>query len=319
VNAEVGQALRGSITPLVTPFRDGEIDEAAFSDLVAAQIDAGSHGVTVAGTTGEPASLSTEERIRLFDVAVRAAEGRVPIVAGVGTNELRSTLELTMAAERAGASALLVVTPYYVRPSQAGLRRWFEAVAGETSLPVILYEIPGRTAVALEIETVAALAGLENIVGIKVARPDLDFVSRLVATCGSDFAVYSGMETLCFPMLALGGAGHMSATANLVPREVAALADACFAGEWDKARELHYHLRDLNEAIFVDTNPVPVKAALALMGKITPEVRPPLAPLDSSVSEGLAEVLGRYGLVTGSHGLPPDTDRRKSWVSANAS
>ena len=282
---------RGSLTPVVTPFRDGRIDEEAFASLIEEQVGAGSHGITVTGTTGEPASLSLEERERLIELAVATAGGRIPVLAGTGTNDLPGTLRLTRFAERAAADAVLIVTPYYVRPNQAGLLAWFETVAAATDLPVILYDIPGRTGVALDVDTIARLAERDNIVGVKEARPDLDHVSRVIDQCGSDFAVYSGVETLCYPMLALGGAGHVSATANVLPREVAELAEAAFAGDWERARELHFELLALNEAIFFDTNPVPVKAMLAALGRISAEVRPPLVGLSAEVERRVLEVL----------------------------
>lgn len=291
-----GLAPRGSLTPLVTPFRSGAIDEDAFSQLIEDQIEAGSHGITVAGTTGEPASLTLAERERLVELAVEITAGRVPVLAGTGTNEIESTLRLTRSAEHAGASVALVVTPYYVRPNQTGLRDWFERVAANTELPVILYDIPGRSGVELAVETVEQLRAQDNIIGVKIARPDLDHVSRVLARCGRDFAVYSGVETLCYPMLCLGGAGHISATANVFPREVAALADAAFDGDWERARELHFALLDVNAAIFFDTNPVPVKAMLAAQGKASAEVRPPLTTLEPTVEQRVREVLERVRL-----------------------
>jgi 4-hydroxy-tetrahydrodipicolinate synthase len=202
---------------------------------------------------------------------------------------------LTRAAERAGATAVLVVAPYYVKPSQRGLEDWFLRVADATALPVIMYDIPGRSAVALAASTIASIAQkAPNVVGVKEARADLEHVSDVLARCGADFNVYCGIESLCFPMLTLGGAGHVSATANVLPHEVAELADAAFAGQWDRARELHYRLLRINQAIFFDTNPVPVKAMLGRLGLISPEVRPPLAGLDEDASARIEAVLSQY-------------------------
>jgi 4-hydroxy-tetrahydrodipicolinate synthase len=288
-------APRGSLTPLVTPFRDGEIDRAAFAGLLERQIAGGGHGVTVCGTSGEPSALSIVEREGLVEHAVEVADDRIPVLAGTGTNELSSTLELTRAAERAGAAAVLTVTPYYVKPSQRGLEDWFLRVADATTLPVIVYDIPGRTAVSIDAATIARIADrAPNVVGVKASRADLEFVSEVLALCGADFSVYCGIESLCFPMLALGGAGHISATGNVLPQEVAELAEAGFAGDWDRARELHFHLLRINQAIFFDTNPVPVKAMLAALGHISPEVRPPLAELDDDASARVHGVLSRY-------------------------
>lgn len=294
--------LRGSITPLVTPFRDGRLDEAALRGLVEFQIAEGSHGVSVTGTTGEPSALSVAERERVIEIAADAVAGRVPFLAGTGSNNLDDTLHLTHHAERVGASAVLVIVPYYVRPSQAGLYGFFRAVADRTRLPVVLYNIPGRTAQNLEPETMARLRrDAPNIVGVKEANPNLEQVSRDLALCGRDFLVFSGIEALCFPMLALGGSGHVSATANVAPRLVARLYDLCAAGDWEAARDLHYHLLPLNEALFWETNPVPVKTALGMMGRVSPEVRPPLAPMSDENRARLGAVLVRYGLVGGAH------------------
>lgn len=289
------RAPKGSLTPLVTPFRDGQLDEAGFVALLERQVAGGSHGVTVCGTTGEPAALSLAERELLVELAVESAAGRLPVMAGTGTNELSSTLHLTRAAERAGAAVVLVVTPYYVKPSQRGLEDWFLRVADATTLPVVMYDIPGRTAVGLEAETIARIAEqAPNVVGVKEARVDLDHVSQVLALCGDDFRVYCGIESLCLPMLSLGGAGHVSATGNVLPAEVAELADAAFAGDWERARELHYHLLAINRAVFFDTNPLPIKTMLAALGHISAEVRPPLISLDESTSARVHEVLSQY-------------------------
>lgn len=284
---------RGSLTPLVTPFRGGKVDETAFTQLVERQIEAGSHGITVCGTTGEPGTLTLEEREALLELALKVTADRVPVLAGTGTNELDGTLRLTRHAAAAGAAAALVVTPYYLKPSQHGLVDWFARVAAAVDLPIVLYDIPGRSGVALSIETIATLAEVPNIVGVKEARADLDHVSRVIARCGPDFSVYCGVETLCFSMLALGGAGHISATANVLPRELAAMADAAFAGEWEQARRLHYDLLELNDVVFADTNPVPIKTMMGELGLIEPEVRPPLAQLEPDVREIVLGALDR--------------------------
>lgn len=295
--------LRGSITPLVTPFREGRLDEAALRALVEFQIAEGSHGVSVTGTTGEPSALSVAERERVIEIAADAVAGRVPFLAGTGSNNLDDTLHLTRHAERVGASAVLAIVPYYIRPSQAGLYGFFRAIADRTRLPVVLYNIPGRTAQNLEPETMARLRrDAPNIVGVKEANHDLAQVSRDLALCGRDFLVFSGIEALCFPMLALGASGHVSATANVAPRLLARLFDLCAAGEWEGARDLHYHLLPLNEALFWETNPVPVKTALAMMGRVSPEVRLPLAPMSEENRQRLRAVLVRYGLVADAHG-----------------
>ncbi|MCW5849636.1 MAG: 4-hydroxy-tetrahydrodipicolinate synthase [Anaerolineae bacterium] len=288
----------GSIVPLVTPFRDGQLYEEGLAALVEWQIESGSHGVGVTGTTGEPAALTMDERKRVIQVAVQAAAGRVPVFAGTGSPNHAETLELTRYAEALGASAALVITPAYMRPSQEGLFQHFRAVAQATGLPVVLYNIPGRTAVNLEIDTVARLRdACPNIVGVKESNKDFEHITRLLGKLGRDFLVYSGIELLCFPLLAIGGAGYVSATGNVLPREVARLWDLVRADRWREAQDLHYWLMAMNDAVFFETNPVPMKTALGLMGRISPEVRLPLAPLSDANLARLKAVMTQYGLL----------------------
>jgi 4-hydroxy-tetrahydrodipicolinate synthase len=293
------EKLRGSIVPLVTPFDStGAFDEAAFRKIVNWQIDSGSHGVSVEGTTGEPSSMSLEERERIYDITVDAVKGRVPILAGTGTNNLDETLRLTRRAEAAGVDAVLVIVPYYNRPSQDGLFDYFGRVAESTSLPLVIYNIPGRTATNMEPGTMKKLrARFKNIVGVKEANKDFDQVSRVLNEVGRDFLVYSGIESLCYPMLALGGAGHVSATANILPEEVANLYNLVAAGKWREAMDLHFKLLPINEALFWDTNPVPLKAALGMMGMINPKLRSPLVSLSEDKKAKLREVMKGYALL----------------------
>ncbi len=291
--------MKGSLVPLVTPFCEGRVDENRVLELLGWQLESGSHGVVVAGTTGEPDALSLEEREGLIELIVKAARRRAPVLAGTGTNNLSETLRLTEFAKRVGADGALVVVPYYIRPTQEGLYRYFRTIADAVDIPIVLYNIPGRAAANLEPPTIARLArDCRNIVGVKEANKDFEHVNRVIHACGPNFHVYSGIELLCFPMLAIGGAGHISATANVLPREVARLYDLVAAGNWDAARELHYHLLPLNDVLFVETNPVPVKTALGLMGKIDPEVRLPLVPMTPDHLDQLKRVLSQYGLLT---------------------
>lgn len=295
---ELKSILRGSIVPLVTPFREGVLDEKALAGLIEWQIESGSHGISVTGTTGEPSALSTEERKRVIQVAVDTINGRLPFVAGTGSNNFDETVLLSRFAQEVGSDALLVVVPYYIRPSQEGLFRYFKSVADSVDIPVILYNIPGRSAVNLEIETVARLRGAcPNIIGIKEANHDFSHITRLLGRLGRDFLVFSGIELLCFPILAIGGAGYVSATGNVLPQTVARLYDLFAQGRWKDAQELHYHLMPLNDAMFIEINPVPAKTALGIMGKIQPELRPPLAPLMPENEERLREVLRQYDLI----------------------
>lgn len=292
--------VRGSLVPLVTPFRNGRVDDRALAGLIEWQIDSGSHGIGVCGTTGEPAALSLEEREHVIETAVRTVRWRVPVNAGTGSVNLDETLRLTRFAKKVGADAALVVTPYYTRPGQEGLYQFFRTVADAVDIPIILYNIPGRTAVNLEADTTARLArDCGNIIGVKESNKDLEHICRVMHRCGRQFLVYSGIELLCFPILALGGAGHVSATGNVMPREVARLYDLAAAGKWEEARELHYHLLPMNDALFIETNPVPAKTALALMGRCTAEVRLPHAPLRPASEATLREVMAGYGLLPG--------------------
>jgi 4-hydroxy-tetrahydrodipicolinate synthase len=292
--------MRGSIVPLVTPFTgDGSLDEPALERLVEWQIDSGSHGISVTGTTGEPSALALDERERVMEVAARAVGGRVPFVPGTGTNNLDETVRLTRAAEALGADAALVIVPYYNRPTQEGLYRYFRALAGEVRLPIVIYNIPGRTAVNMAPSTMARLRrDAPSIVGVKESNKDFEHVTRVLHECGRDFLVYSGIELLCYPMLAIGGAGHVSATANVFPREVADLYNHVGAGRWKEAMDLHYHLLPMNDALFLETNPGPLKWVMGKLGMINPYLRPPLCEPSTDNQKRLQEVMDDYGLTT---------------------
>jgi 4-hydroxy-tetrahydrodipicolinate synthase len=290
--------LRGSLVPIVTPFRNDALDLDALGQLIEWQIASGSHGISVTGTTGEPSSLTLDERKRVIAAAREAVGGRVPFIPGTGSTNHAETLELTRYAASLGADAVLLITPYYNRPSQAGLFRHFDAVARSVGVPVILYNIPGRTAVNLEVDTVARLREANrNIIGVKESNKDFEHINRLLHKMGRDFLVYSGIELLCFPILAIGGAGYISATGNLLPREVANVYNFVAGGKWKEAQDLHYHLLPLNDAIFLEINPVPVKTVLGWMGRISGEVRLPLTALAPQNETKLRAVCKQYGLV----------------------
>ena len=290
--------MRGSIVPVVTPFKNGSLDLDGLASLVEWQIQSGSHGVSVQGTTGEPGSMSLEERKEVIRAAAGAVDGRVPFVPGSASANHDESIELSRFAQSVGADALLFIAPYYSRPGQEGIFRHFDALAKSVDLPVILYNIPGRTAVNIEIDTVARLKEAnDNLIGVKESNKDFEHVNRLLHRMGRDFLVYSGIELLCYPILAIGGAGFVSATGNLMPAEVARLYDLVQEGKWLEARELHYHMMTLNDAVFMEINPVPVKTALGMMGKISPEVRLPLAPLSDQNREKLRSILADYGLI----------------------
>ncbi len=290
-------AIRGAITPLITPFTtDGEVDLETLARLVDWQLAAGSHAISVGGSTGEPVSQTVEERIAVMRAAVAAIDGRVPFLPGTGSIRMDETLELTAEAQRLGATAALVVSPYYARPQQEGLIAWYSRVASEfPDLPIIVYNVPIRSAVDLAPRTVGELRRRhENIVGIKETTRDFEHVSYVLDECGTDFIALSGIELLCYPMLVLGGRGHLSCVANFAPEPVAELYDAFVAGDHDRAREIHYELHALVDAAFVEVNPVPAKWIMRELG-IMPSsfAREPLAPLSDASAAKIRALLPR--------------------------
>jgi len=291
--------LRGSYTPVVTPFRDGKVNYEKFAELVDRQAREGSHGVVVAGTTGEPSSLTIDERTELVKVAVETISKRIPIVAATGSQSLAETIELTAKAEKAGADALLVVTPYYIKPPQDGLVQYFEEVGKRTDLPLLIYHIPGRAAVSITPSTVAKISErLPNLVGIKHAANDLEFLTEVLTCLGHHFRVFCGLEALSLPMLVLGASGLMNAVGNLAPAIVARLCDLVEQGDLAGARDLHFQLFELSQSIFLETNPIPLKYMMARLGLLdTPELRLPLVAIDRERGKILDEVLARAGLL----------------------
>jgi 4-hydroxy-tetrahydrodipicolinate synthase len=288
-------SIRGSIAPLVTPFgADGGLDLEAIPRLVDWQLERGTHGISVGGSTGEPTVQTIEERIALMEAAAAATRDRVPFLPGTGAARMDETVELTAAAERLGADAALIVTPPYARPTQEGLYRWYAALAEQfPDLPLIVYNVPIRAAVDIAPATVGRLArDYDNIVGIKETTRDFEHVSYVLDECGTDFLAYSGIELLCYPMLAIGGAGHLSCVANFAPRPVAELYDAFAAGDQERARELHYELHPLVELAFLETNPTPAKWTMERLGLLASgDPRPPLAPFSESGRERAEEIL----------------------------
>ncbi|MGG6437782.1 2,4-dihydroxyhept-2-ene-1,7-dioic acid aldolase [Saccharococcus caldoxylosilyticus] len=297
---EVKQRLRGSITPVITPFdSEGNIDFETLKKLINWQIESGSHGISVTGTSGEPSSLTLEERKKVMETAKKAINGRVPFVPATGSTNHDETLELTKFAQEIGADAAMVIVPYYNRPSQHALYKHFKAIADAVDIPIIIYNIPGRTAVNLEVRTMARLVeDCPNIIGAKESNKDFEHVNRVLLYCGRDFLLFSGIELLCYPMLAIGGAGSISATANVVPEKVAQMHNAWFEGDVKRAQDLHFELMELNDVLFIETNPGPVKAALGMMGKITPKLRLPLDLPSEENQEKIRKTLVKYGLLT---------------------
>lgn len=291
--------IRGSIVPMVTPFDgDGSVDLDTLKELIEWQIESGSHGISVTGTTGEPSSLTLDEREEVMAAAAEAVQGRVPYVPGTGTNNLDQTIRLTVSATRLAADAALVIVPYYNKPSQEGLYRYFAALCDATEIPIVIYNIPGRTATNMAPATMARLRKeYPQIIGVKESNKDFEHVSRVLHEVGRDFNVYSGIELLCFPMLAIGGAGHVSATGNVLPKEVALLYDHVMEGKWEDAIDLHYHLLPINDAIFFETNPGPLKYMLARMGKVQLHYRLPLCEPAEPVRRRIDGLLEGYGLI----------------------
>jgi len=286
----------GSGVALITPFKNGSIDEAAFEKLIEEQIAGGTKVLIPCGTTGESATLSHDEHDRVIDLTVKAARKRVKVLAGAGSNSTEEAIRLTRSAKEAGADGALHICPYYNKPTQDGLVLHFEQIADAVDLPIILYNIPGRTGVNMLPKTVARLAKHRNIVGMKEASGLLAQVSEIIELCPSEFEVLSGEDALTFPMLSLGAQGAISVTANLFPKQCAAMMAAVERGDWAAARKIHYELAPINRALFIETNPVPIKTALALLGKCTDKVRAPLAPLTEASKKELAAVLKSYGL-----------------------
>lgn len=291
--------LKGSIPPLVTPFRRGSVDYTAYERLVSYQIENGSHGILVNGTTAEPSTLSVEERNRLVDVAVQAAAGRVPVVAATGSQSLRETRELTEHAAKVGADALLIVTPYYIRPPQRGLIAYYLELASLTDLPWMVYHIPGRAAVNVTIDTLKELrARSPSFVGMKHAVNDLALVSECHAVLGPEFKIFVGLEELSFPEMAVGACGLMNAVGNLRPRILADLCEAVWRGDLAGAQALHHRLFEINQAVFFDTNPIPMKYMMRRLGILeTNEHRLPMMPATPELEARLDGVLRRAGLL----------------------
>jgi 4-hydroxy-tetrahydrodipicolinate synthase len=292
-------ALRGSMVALVTPFKDGAIDYAALEALVEWQIESGQRALVPCGSTGESATLTHDEHVQVVGAVVKAAAGRVPVIAGTGSNSTAEAIRLTREAERAGAAAALLISPYYNKPTQDGIVEHYRAVARETGLPLIAYNIPGRTASTIEPATLARLAEIEGMAGVKEATGSLDRVMDTIAACGDRFLVLSGEDSLTVPMIAVGAQGVISAVANVIPAEMAQITDAALAGRWDEARRLHYRMLPVMRACFLETNPIPAKAALALLGRCRDELRLPLLPMTQGARERLRAALDAAGILRG--------------------
>jgi 4-hydroxy-tetrahydrodipicolinate synthase len=287
----------GVITALVTPLRGDAVDEEALRRLCDEQIAGGVDGLVPVGTTGESPTLTNEEHLRVIQLVVEATKKRVPVIAGTGSNSTRETIEMSVAARKVGADGLLLVTPYYNRPGQEHLYRHFKAVVEAAPLPSVLYNVPSRTACDLLPETIARLAELPQVVAVKEATGSVLRASQILSRTGDRITVLSGDDASAFPLFAVGARGVISVVSNVAPALMSAMWDAAAAGDWNKARELHYRLLPLGECLFVEANPIPVKTALAMMGRIAEEIRPPLYPLAPQYRDKLQAQLNALGLL----------------------
>ncbi|HYS15915.1 MAG TPA: 4-hydroxy-tetrahydrodipicolinate synthase [Candidatus Binatia bacterium] len=294
----MSQTFQGSFVAMVTPFRNGKVDEAKLRELVEFHVSNGTDGLIPCGTTGESPTLSHDEHHRVVELVIEAARGRIRVVAGTGSYSTADAIEMTKHAERAGAAGALVVNPYYNKPTQEGLYRHFRAVAESVAIPILLYNIQSRTAINVETDTMARLArDVKNIAGVKEASGSLDQMSQVIAACGPDFSVLSGDDNITLPLLAIGGSGVVSVIANLVPRETADLVHAALDGDWKRARDLHYRLFPLARAAFLETNPIPIKEAMAMAGMLEPEFRLPMCRMSDANRDKLRAILKPYGLI----------------------
>jgi 4-hydroxy-tetrahydrodipicolinate synthase len=290
--------FQGSIVALVTPFRNGAVDEAKLRELVELHVSHGTDAIIPCGTTGESPTLSHDEHRLVVDVVIDAARERVPVIAGTGSNSTAEAIDLTTHAKKAGAAGALVVNPYYNRPTQDGLYRHFRAIADAVDIPILVYNIASRTAVNVETDTLARLVkDCPNIVGVKEASGSLDQMTQVILACGPEFSVLSGDDNLTLPLMSVGGRGVVSVVANFVPRETVEMTHAALAGDWKLAREAHLRLFPLCRAMFIETNPIPVKEAMAMLGMIEPEFRLPMCRMAEANRQRLKTILEQHGLL----------------------
>ncbi len=289
--------LQGSIVAIVTPLKDDRIDRKSYKRLIDFHVKNKTSAILAAGCTGEPATMTMDEHKDLVKYTVDVVDGRCPVIAGTGSNNTREAVELSQEAEKAGADAVLLITPYYNKPMPNGLYLHYKKVAENVSLPVILYNVPSRTGISILPETVCELSTVKNIIGIKEASGSLDQVSKIISMCRKDFIVFSGDDSLTIPMMAVGARGVISVAANVVPLQVAEMTGAALAGDWEKARRIHMELLPVFRVLFIETNPIPVKAALGLMKLLQPEWRLPLTPPSPANLERIREVLTKAGVL----------------------
>jgi 4-hydroxy-tetrahydrodipicolinate synthase len=287
----------GSMVALVTPFKGGKVDWQSLETLIEFHIQNGTHGIVPCGTTGESATLSHEEHDAVVKTVVKTVNQRVPVIAGTGSNSTAEAVRLTREAEKSGADGALMISPYYNRPTQEGIYQHYRQVAAAVGIPIIVYNIPGRTGSKIEPETLARMAEVKNIAGVKEATGSVDQAIDVIRLCGDRLAVYSGEDSLIFSLMALGGKGVISTVANVAPKQTAQLADACLKGDWEQGRALQFRLIPLIRSLFIETNPIPVKTALSLMGKCSGELRLPLTPMAEGNVKKLNQAMSEFGLL----------------------
>jgi 4-hydroxy-tetrahydrodipicolinate synthase len=289
--------FKGSITALITPFRNGDVDEDALRRIVDWQITEGTHGLVPTGTTGESPTLNFDEHKRVVEVTIEAARGRVPVIAGTGSNSTAEAIELSQHAEKAGADGLLIVTPYYNKPTQEGLYQHFKAINDAVGIPIVIYNIPGRSIVDMSVATMARVFELKNVVGVKDATANLARVSQQRAAMGSEFNQLSGEDATALGFMAHGGNGCISVASNVAPRLCAEFQNACIRGDFKAALELQDRLMPLHDVLFIETNPGPVKYAVSRLGLCSPEMRLPMVPVNEATKKAVDAVLGNLGLL----------------------
>ena len=289
--------FKGSITALVTPFQNGAVDEAGFQKFVAWQISEGIDGVVPCGTTGESPTLSHDEHKRVVELCIEVAKGKVPVIAGTGSNSTDEAIDLTKHAEKAGADAALVVLPYYNKPTPEGQYQHFKAIAEAVDKPLILYNVPGRTGANIEPATLARLAEIRNIIAVKEASGSITQIAEVLNALPERFLVFSGDDAITLPVIALGGVGIISVASNEIPREMAEMTRAALNNDWDKARRMHRKYLPLMQANFIESNPLPVKAVLAMMGRIEENYRLPLLPMKKDTRSKLEKIASDAGVL----------------------
>lgn len=289
--------FKGSIVAIVTPFKDGKFDKTSFKNLIEFQISNGTDAIVPVGCTGEAATLTHDEHKEVIDYTLEIVNGRVPVIAGTGSNSTAEALELTEYAKKAGCNGALIITPYYNKPVPDGLYRHYRTIAEHVDIPIILYNVPSRTGISILPETVAKLSEIKNIVGIKEASGSLDQVSKIISLCPENFVVLSGDDSLTLPIMAVGGRGVISVAANIMPAQVRQMVHSALSNNWQDARQMHIKLFNMFKALFIETNPIPVKGCLYLMKKINLELRMPLTPPSETTMRSLENMLKQYGLL----------------------